>query len=189
MKRTLLSIALMTGLSTSAIASDNNWEKQAQDAWIDGKAEATLLFNGELNSFNIDTDVKMGEVILTGQVSNQVEKELAGELVMGIDGVQSVNNRLTVMNQLNAMDSNEDSEITEFTDTKIATVVKSRFLFNSEVSGTDINVDVENGVVTLDGEVETEAQRDLAMTIAKNATDVKSVNDMIKITPKKSQMN
>jgi len=185
MKRTILSMALMAGLSTSAMAADNTWEKEARDAWLDGKAEATLLFNGELDSFNIDTDVQMGKVTLTGKVNNRVEKELAEELVMGIDGVKSVNNQLTVMNELSDMNGDDSADVSAFTDTKIATVVKSRFLFNSEVSGTSIDVDVEDGVVTLNGEVETEAERDLAMSIARNATDVKSVTDMIKIMPKK----
>lgn len=188
MKRTILSIALLTGISTSAMAAQNTWEDEAQDAWLDGKAEATLLFNGELDSFNIDTDVKMGEVVLTGKVNNQVEKELAQELVMGIDGVKGVNNQLTVMNELKAMDG-DDSEYSAFTDTKIATVVKSRFLFNSEVSGTNIDVDVENGVVTLDGQVGTEAERDLAISIAQNAADVASVNDMIKVMQNQTSMN
>ena len=49
MKRTLLSILVATSMTTAAFAgdmeTDNKWEKGAKDAWIDGKAEATLLFN------------------------------------------------------------------------------------------------------------------------------------------------
>eukprot|EP00232_Nephroselmis_pyriformis_P027893 CAMPEP_0182869710 /NCGR_PEP_ID=MMETSP0034_2-20130328/10099_1 /TAXON_ID=156128 /ORGANISM="Nephroselmis pyriformis, Strain CCMP717" /LENGTH=59 /DNA_ID=CAMNT_0025002179 /DNA_START=134 /DNA_END=309 /DNA_ORIENTATION=+ len=59
------------------MAATNSWEKEAMDAWIDGKAEATLLFNGNLNSFDINTDVKMGTITLTGKVDNEIEKELA----------------------------------------------------------------------------------------------------------------
>ncbi len=69
MKRTLLSMIVATSLTTAAYAgdmnNDNKWEKGAKDAWIDGKAEATLLFNGNLDSFDINTDVKNGNVILT----------------------------------------------------------------------------------------------------------------------------
>ncbi len=62
MKRSLISMIVATTLTTAAYAgdmdTDNKWEKGAKDAWIDGKAEATLLFNGNLDSFDINTDVK-----------------------------------------------------------------------------------------------------------------------------------
>ncbi|MFW8591617.1 BON domain-containing protein [Glaciecola sp. 2405UD65-10] len=178
MKRTLLSLALVTGLSTSAMAGTNTWEKEAMDAWIDGKAEATLLFNGNLDSFDINTDVSMGKLTLTGKVENKIEKELAEELVMGIDGVKGVDNRLVVVNE--EMDA-ESEEASQFTDAKISTVITSRLLFDSEVSGLDIDVDVDNREVTLNGTVDSEAERDLAIAIAKNTNDVSSVNDELMI--------
>jgi hyperosmotically inducible protein len=178
MKRTLISLALITGLSTSAMASTNSWEKEAMDAWIDGKAEATLLFNGNLNSFDINTDVKMGTVTLTGKVDNEIEKELAEELVLSIEGVKDVENNLTVFNP----DIKKDSEkASNFTDAKISTVITSRLIFESEVSGLDIDVDVDDRKVTLNGEVSSEAERDLALAIAKNTKDVKSVTDKLKV--------
>jgi len=185
MKRTILSVALFTALSTSAMATDNTWEKDAKDAWIDGKAEATLLFNGNLNSFNINTDVKMGKVTLTGKVESRIDKKLAEELVYGIDGVTEVNNMLSVV----STDMDEDDEETSgFTDAKISTVVKSRLLFDSDVSGMAIDVDVDNRVVTLEGDVETEEQRQLAVAIASNTDDVESVNDELRIVPKSEKM-
>ena len=65
MKRSLISMIVATTLTTAAYAGDmdtdstsNKWEKGAKDAWIDGKAEATLLFNGNLDSFDINNDEK-----------------------------------------------------------------------------------------------------------------------------------
>ncbi|MDW2183904.1 transporter, partial [Vibrio sp. 1762] len=34
--------------STAVLASDK-WEKESMDAWLDGKAETTLLLNSNLN--------------------------------------------------------------------------------------------------------------------------------------------
>ncbi len=238
MKRTLIAVALFTALSTSAMASDNTWKDDTKDAWIDGKAEATLLFNTKLNSFDINTDVKMGKVILTGKVDSEIEKELAEELVRGIDGVTDVDNSLTVLNtdtddmddmdnksrtamkkdmmdmkedsrnamnndvkgmkgsshaamnenmeEMDDMDDMDDSnDGSVITDAKISTVVKSRLLFDSEVSGTDINVDVDNRVVTLKGTVKSETERQLVVSIAENTDDVDSVNDELTIKPEK----
>ena len=192
MKRSLISMIVATTLTTAAYAgdmdTDNKWEKGAKDAWIDGKAEATLLFNGNLDSFDINTDVKNGNVVLTGKVENSVDKKLAEELVANIDGVTSVDNKLTVVadNDMHS-DMSDDMEegveegTSELTDAKIATVIKTRLLMDTDISGFDIDVDVENGVVTLTGEVDSDAERDLAVEIAKNASDVKDVESDLRV--------
>ena len=192
MKRSILSMIVATSLTTAAYAgdmdTDNKWEKGAKDAWIDGKAEATLLFNGNLDSFDINTDVKNGNVVLTGKVENSVDKKLAEELVANIDGVTSVDNKLTVVadNDMHS-DMSDDMEegveegTSELTDAKIATVIKTRLLMDTDISGFDIDVDVENGVVTLTGEVDSDAERDLAVEIAKNASDIKDVESDLRV--------
>jgi len=192
MKRSIISMIVATTLTTAAYAgdmdSDNKWEKGAKDAWIDGKAEATLLFNGNLDSFDINTDVKDGNVVLTGKVENSVDKKLAEELVTNIDGVTSVDNKLTVVadNDMHKemsddMEDTVDEGTNELTDAKIATVIKTRLLMDTDISGFDIDVDVENGVVTLTGEVDSDAERDLAVEIAKNASDVKDVESDLRV--------
>ena len=192
MKRSILSMIVATSLTTAAYAgdmdTDNKWEKGAKDAWIDGKAEATLLFNGNLDSFDINTDVKNGNVVLTGKVENSVDKKLAEELVANIDGVTSVDNKLTVVadNDMHS-DMSDDMEegveegTSELTDAKIATVIKTRLLMDTDISGFDIDVDVENGIVKLTGEVDSDAERDLAVEIAKNASDIKDVESDLRV--------
>ena len=192
MKRSILSMIVATSLTTAAYAgdmdTDNKWEKGAKDAWIDGKAEATLLFNGNLDSFDINTDVKNGNVVLTSKVENSVDKKLAEELVANIDGVTSVDNKLTVVadNDMHS-DMSDDMEegveegTSELTDAKIATVIKTRLLMDTDISGFDIDVDVENGIVKLTGEVDSDAERDLAVEIAKNASDVKDVESDLRV--------
>ena len=192
MKRSLISMIVATTLTTAAYAgdmdTDNKWEKGAKDAWIDGKAEATLLFNGNLDSFDINTDVKNGNVVLTGKVENSVDKKLAEELVANIDGVTSVDNKLTVVSDKDMegdmsddMEDTVDEGTSELTDAKIATVIKTRLLMDTDISGFDIDVDVENGVVTLIGDFDSDAERDLAVEIAKNASDVKDVESNLRV--------
>jgi osmotically-inducible protein OsmY len=194
MKRTLLSIIVATSLTTAAYAgdmnTDNKWEKGAKDAWIDGKAEATLLFNGNLDSFDINTDVDNGNVILTGKVENSVDKKLAEELVANIDGVKSVDNKLTIVEKRKDMSEDSmsddmktayDKSTSELTDAKIATVIKTRLLMDTDISGFDIDVDVEAGNVTLTGDVDSDAERDLVLAIAKGASDVKDVEDNLRV--------
>ncbi|KXI28078.1 BON domain-containing protein [Paraglaciecola hydrolytica] len=179
MKFTMKPVVLAVALTTASLTvnAGDSWKDSAKDAWIDGKAETTLLFNEHLSSFDINTDVKDGVVMLTGKVEREVDKALATELIMSLDGVTDVNNELTVVNQ-----NEEDSEIMDdLKDSKVETVVKTRLLFESEVSGLDIEVEANKGTVTLTGKVDSEAERDLAIAIAKRTNDVKNVIDKLQI--------
>ena len=174
--------ALVLG-TTAMGAQANSWENESKDAWIDGKAETVLLMNTDLNNFDINTDVTNGKVVLTGKVDSDVEKELAEELVLSLDGVMDVENSLTVVKNMSAKhtDSKMMDDDNDLTDAKITTVITTRFLFVSEVGGTDIDVDTDNGVVTLNGSVESSAEKQLAIEIAKNAEDVRDVVDNLSI--------
>ena len=175
--------ALVLG-TTAMGAQANSWENESKDAWIDGKAETVLLMNTNLNNFDINTDVKNGKVVLTGKVNSDLDKELAEELVLSLDGVSDVENSLTVVKSMDTKDRSKDmmdDDDNDLTDAKITTVITTRFLFDSEVGGTDIDVDTDNGVVTLNGSVESEAEKQLAVKIAKNAEDVRDVVDKLAI--------
>lgn len=177
----LISAAIISAtLSTSALASSATEldRSKLNDAWLDGKAETTLLLNTNLNSFAIDTEVKDGVVTLSGSVNNRIDSNLAEELVIGLDGVKSVDNNITVSGK-----NTEDEKITsQLTSAKIASVVKSKLLLNRNIPGTAIDVDVDNGTVTLKGKVDNDKQRDLAVAIAKNTNDVNKVVNKLTIT-------
>lgn len=179
-RKTLIATALITTFSANA----GDWQKDAKDAWIDGKVETTLLLNNDLNSFYIDTTVKDGEVILTGTVDREVESSLAEELALSIEGVAEVKNNLLVVKDSTEQDNKK--EYSEFTDKKITTVVKTRLLIDSEVTGSNIDVDTEKGVVTLNGEVESEAEEELAVLIAGKAEDVRDVISNLNVVSEQS---
>jgi hyperosmotically inducible protein len=181
MNKTTLSLVVSTMLGAMAFSANaaQDWQDDAKDAWIDGKVETTLLLNTNLNSFDINTDVHAGKVTLTGKVDGSIDKSLASELVKSLDGVESIDNQLTVMKQQD--DSNDSDLGDELTDAKIAMIVKTRLMFSDDVTGSDINVDVKSGVVTLEGTVTNDAERDLAIAIAKNADDVDKVVDELRI--------
>lgn len=169
--------SLILATASFSVSAAQDWQDETKDAWIDGKAETTLLLNTNLNSFDINTDVNKGLVTLTGKVESGVDKALAAELVKSLDGVKDVDNQLTVMNEKES----SNAMVSTLTDSKVATVVKTRLLFSSEVSGTDIDVEVKSGVVTLIGTVASDAERQLALKIAENTDDVNKVVDKIKV--------
>ena len=63
----------------------------------------------------------------------------------------------------------------------LTTAVKTKLLAADDVPGTKIDVDSNNGIVTLSGTVRTAAERTRAVAIAKGTDGVKSVVDKLKI--------
>jgi osmotically-inducible protein OsmY len=188
MKNSIISVLVAASLGTASLAAnaENTWKDTASDAWIDGKAETTLMLNGNLDSFDINTDVKNGKVTLTGKVDREVDKALASELIVSLEGVTDVDNQLTVIEPMNEEDDDNGEMMQSLNDAKIETVVKTRLMFESEVSGMDIDVESKMGEVTLSGTVDTDAERQLAIKIAENTNDVKNVVDMLKTAEKAS---
>lgn len=181
MKNIAAKIVLTSVLATSSTAAlaNDKWENKSMDAWLDGKAEATLLLNKNLNSFDINTDVDHQVVTLTGSVDSDLEKSLAGELVSGLDGVKKVDNKLTIVKKGNQ--KTDSKTLASLNDSKITTIVKTRLLMDTNVSGTDIDVTTNDNTVTLKGTVKSDAEHDLALAIAKNTDDVKKVVDELKV--------
>ena len=184
-KRALKTTLYVTafGLSAAAFADNNahyDNDEKLKDAWIDGKVETALLVNRHLNNFTIDTDVKAHKVYLTGTVKSDVDKDLAGEIAKSIEGVTDVENNLMVkadteMKKRSYSDDEERSWGTWYDDSTTTASVKSKFLWNGEVDGLDINVDTMNGVVTLNGEADSTANKSLAEKLAQNTDGVRSV--------------
>jgi osmotically-inducible protein OsmY len=69
----------------------------------------------------------------------------------------------------------------ELSDAAITTAVKSKFLADPNVSGLKIDVDTENGVVSLKGTVPNAAEKRRAMELARETRGVKSVKDQLTI--------
>jgi osmotically-inducible protein OsmY len=62
------------------------------------------------------------------------------------------------------------------TDSWITTKVKSTLMWSSGVSGMDISVTTDDGVVELSGKVDSEAERERAVELARELRGVKSVD-------------
>lgn len=65
----------------------------------------------------------------------------------------------------------------------LVTKLHSLFVPEDALSGSNIDVDVKDGMVTLQGSVPNEAARAKALSIAKGADGVKGVTDQLRIAP------
>ena len=183
MKRTLTAAIISVALGTASISAqaDNEWQDEARDAWIHGSAQTSLMLNTNLNAFRISSSVEDGVVTLEGEVATSTDKALAEELVEGIDGVSRVNNNLEVRDEDDDDDDDNGGVRATLNDGRIFTVLKSRLLMSGDVSGRDVEVEVDEGVVTLSGEVENSSERDLAVEMARNTNGVADVRDNLTV--------
>ena len=69
------------------------------------------------------------------------------------------------------------------TDAGITTAVKSKLAADDTVKAYQVDVDTANKVVTLRGDVETMAQKEHAVTIARNTDGVRDVIDQLRVNP------
>ncbi len=69
------------------------------------------------------------------------------------------------------------------TDAGITTAVKSKMAADDTVKAYQVDVDTRNKVVTLSGDVETMAQKEHAVRIARNTDGVTDVIDQLRVNP------
>jgi len=85
-----------------ATATDNATAKAAaaiDDATITTKLKTAVLAEPGLKTLQIDVDTKNGVVTLAGTVDTPALKDRAQQVAQSVNGVQSVNNNLTVKTQ------------------------------------------------------------------------------------------
>jgi hyperosmotically inducible protein len=164
--------------------SSESVEQKASDAWLEGKLDTVYLFNRQLDSFMIDPQVRDGNVVLTGKVESEVDRELAEQVALKVEGIKSVTNRLTVVPSDEARGGvkTADRSFSEFVeDATLTAEVKTKLLANRETHGLTIDVDTVGRSVTLSGHVASAAEKSLAESIAKGVDGVNAVTNKLQI--------
>jgi osmotically-inducible protein OsmY len=143
------------------------------DDRIESSARQSYVFKTYLKDDDIKIESKNGAVTLTGIVSEEFHRSLAQETVAGLPGVKSVDNRLEIKGA--APTANSDAWLKE--------KVHTTLLFHRSVSYLKTEVDVKDGIVTLRGNAESQAQKDLTTEYAKDVEGVKDVNNEMTVSP------
>jgi hyperosmotically inducible periplasmic protein len=140
--------------------------------------EAQFAMSDELSAFSINTDVSDGVARLEGDVETDTQRELAAELAKSVDGVKQVENRIEVKGD----DPSFVDRVREgASDALLTSRVKTRLMTSQNTSGLAISVESDGDVVTLSGEVDSEAERDLAELIAANTSGVSQVRNELRV--------
>lgn len=146
------------------------------DDRIESAARELYVFNTYLKGEDITIRSTDGVVTLTGTVSEESRSLLAQETVASLRGVTNVDNKLEIRGE----------RPEEHSDAWIGARVKAVLFFHRSVSGSNTDVAVADGVVTLRGEAANQAQRQLTTEYAKDVEGVKDVRNEMTVskTPK-----
>lgn len=166
----------------AAYAAEANTSSELSEARQEGSIWTAFALNRHLNPFAIDVDVENGTAKLTGKVETDVDRDLAEQIALGIEGVKKVDNQLTLDSGFEAKASTEPNLSQRFDDATLVATVKSKLLWNSNTEGLDINVNAANGVVSLNGSAQTAEAKELAGRLAANTDGVREVNNLLSVS-------
>lgn len=181
------------------------------DAGITTAVKSKLAADTTVKAYEIDVDTRNNVVTLTGEVQSSAAKDQALKLARETDGVRDVVDRLQVgetaattgvgidydkPNLNTDVDDRAKAEGRDtgrnaaeaadkaggvVTDAALTSAVKAKFLADSKVSGLKIDVDTNNGVVTLTGNVASKGEAQEAVKLARSTEGVRQVVDKLRV--------
>ena len=143
------------------------------DAQIHKDVVDELGFEPSVDTSRIAVAVSDGIVTLSGSVPNFFEKWRSENAVKRVSGVQGVAEELTV-SLFPGM---------EQTETDIASAAAHALEWDSVIPQESIRVNVENGWITLSGQLEWQYQSQRAFEAVAHLRGVKGVTNLIAVTP------
>lgn len=152
----------------------------SQDAATTSKVKTALLLSKHVSAFDIKTTTTRGVVSLTGEVPSEETRRLAGAIAQDTSGVAQVQNDLVVnpgAGRNPAMANLGD----RIADLEVKTIVIDRLARAPELKDKRLTVQVARQVVTVEGTVDSPAQKRAAEDIAIQAPGVQSLVSQITV--------
>lgn len=142
------------------------------DASISTRVKKALAEDDVVPAHKIDVDTSQGVVTLNGVVEKELEAQRAAAIAGRVEGVKQVKSFLQV---------GRSSAGQTLDDSVIVSKIKGKLVGEPGVRSLNIDVDVNRGVVTLNGIVKDRAQRSRVLVLAKETPGVVRVIDNLTI--------
>ena len=144
------------------------------DTVVTASVKSALLADADIKSIDFKVETRKGEVMLSGFVDNQSQKDRASTLVKAVNGVKSVQNNVTLKDGTTTVGNKVDDTIT-------TAKVKAALVADEAIKSMDIGVVTRKGEVQLSGFVNSKSQIDRAVMIAAKVDGVSRVNNEMSI--------
>lgn len=163
-------LAVMLASVPTALGASHSAHSEKSGRNLATELQRSLAARLPDNAPVINVEMRGAEVVLTGEVDLLAKRQIATEAAEAIPGIISVVNRLEVR------PAQRSDEI-------IALETKSAFESEQVTATQIIDVSVEDRVVTLQGLVDTVAQKRLAAWLAANQPGVRAVKNELRVAP------
>jgi osmotically-inducible protein OsmY len=150
-------------------------------AWITTKIQAQYFVSPDIKPWNVDVTTTSGGVVeLRGEVDDAMAKSEALRIARATEGVSRVEDYLRVRDETAPAADVAALDITN-SDPWITAKVQAKYFLDPDVKALDVDVTTSDGVVTLTGTVDSEAERRHAVAIARNTDGVRDVRDDLRV--------
>ncbi len=158
------------------------WPEERSDADIEADIVRRLENDVRVGEFLVDVTVEDGHVRLSGAVGSLAEKRQA-HFNAWVNGVEDVDLSDLEIRWWAGDDMARQTPLPMLSDDEIAAAVRDAFQFDPRVLPFDIDVTVEDGIVTLSGTVDNLQARMAAAADARNTLGVWRVRNHLKVRP------
>ena len=143
---------------------------EIDDSVVSTRVKSALLADPDIKGFDFKIATSKGEVQMSGFVDNQSQLERALVVAHAVEGVKSVDNKVSLKGAPTTIGNKVDDSI-------VTTQVKAALLADANIKSLDIAAVTRQGVVQLSGFVNNQTQMDRAIEVARGIEGVSSVSN------------
>jgi hyperosmotically inducible periplasmic protein len=161
------------------------------DGWLTTRIQAQYFADDQIKARYIDVKTSDGVVTVKGFVETPAAHDRALQIARSTNGVKQVNDEILIGQSPKTFESPRavatggelpvGSTAAPIDDSRVTSSIQARFFLDPTVKARQIEVTSQNGVVTLNGEVASEAERGQALTLARNGAGVQRVEDNLTV--------
>jgi len=166
------------------------------DAWVTTQIQAKYFADRDIKARYIDVSTSDRVVTVAGYVPSDEARRRVVQMAKDTNGVREVQDRLLIGRAPQETDHALSRDTVATTgriegaaatageaidDARVTTTIQSKYFMSSTVKGRHIDVDSRGGIVTLRGEVGSEAEREEALRLARQTEGVQRVEDTLTV--------
>lgn len=181
-RKLILAAAITLGLaSISGSAIADTMSQDITEARQESQIWTTYILSPYLRAHDLKVSVDNGTATLTGTVDENVNKQLARQIALGVSGIEKVDNQIEVQaDYVSPARTSEERSFGEVVDDATITAsIKSKLLWSKNTDGLKMDVDTRMGTVTLLGNADSGASKELAGRMAQNTRGVVAVDNQL----------
>lgn len=190
-----LAVLVLAGLLLGVLPAlaDDYESRRMNDAVLELKVKTALLGKIGLDAMDMDVTAIGNRIVLNGEAESKTHQELAKEVALAVDGVDSVVNQVRV-----ETDGEEETETPvadnvgsavshaelEIKDAVLESRVKTKLIEELGLTAFDIEVEATDGTVSLRGTLKDRDRVKLAKKIARDVRGVDKLVDLLEVAKK-----